>query len=298
MNRKNISVLSLFDGISVAQLAITQLGIPIENYFASEIDKNAIKVTQYHFPNTIQLGDVRDIDCDKLPPIDLVVFGSPCQDLSILRKDRKGIDGDKSRLFYEALRILDKVRPRIFIMENVNSMRANDRNIITNLLGVKPIKINSNLVSAQNRNRIYWTNIPGVKKPLDRKITLQSIIQNGFCDRRKSLAILTKNIPFTSKGLARYIKKSIGQVAFKDKDFANASKDEKLDIIEGMTDDQARKLFRVFSIEEQEKLQTLPFGYVGKVLKKTPSHHVIGNAFTNETIKHILSFANFNTNQI
>jgi len=294
MNIKNgINVLSLFDGISIAQLALTELNIPINNYFASEVDKNATKVTQYHFPGTIQIGDVRNVDGTTLPSIDLMIFGSPCQDLSSMRKDRKGLDGEKSGLLFEALRILKEVKPKYFILENVGSMSKHDKQTINDLLGVEGVHVNSNLVSSSNRHRIYWSNIE-FESPIDRKIILKNIIEDGYVDRRKANAVLTKNIPYTVNGLKRYLNKSIGQIVFIDKDFSNTAKGEKLEIIENMSNDEARKLFRLFTISELEQLQTLPNGYVGDILKKTPAHHAIGNSFTNEVIKHILSYADFN----
>jgi len=293
MNIKNgINVLSLFDGISVAQLALQQLNIPISTYHASEVDKNAIKLTQHHFPGTIQLGDVREVDGTTLPPIDLMIFGSPCQDLSSMRKDRKGLEGEKSGLLFEALRIMNEVKPKYFLLENVGSMSKYDKKIITNLLNIEGKHINSNLVSNCNRHRIYWSNIE-FEQPTDRKLILQSIIEDGFVDRKKGNAVLTKNIPYTVNGLKRYLTKSIGQVVFHTKDFAYASKDEKLDIIEGMTNTEVRKLFRPLNTVELSRLQTLPDNYLD-ILKKTPSHHCIGNSFTLEVIKHILSHANFN----
>ncbi|MDC3388580.1 DNA cytosine methyltransferase [Flavobacteriaceae bacterium] len=295
MNIKNeINVLSLFDGISVAQLALNELNIPIHNYFASEVDKNAIKVTQHHFPGTVQLGDVRQVDGTTLPPIDLLIFGSPCQDLSSMRKDRSGLAGEQSGLFFDALRILKEVNPKYFVMENVGSMSKFDCKVISDLLGVEPIKINSSLLGPALRNRYYWTNIKGIEVPIDAKNILKNHIESGYVDRRKANAVLTKNVPYTVKGLKRYLNKSIGQVVFLDKDFANTAKNVKLDIIENMTDDEARKLFRLSSITELERLQKLPDGYVGDILKKTPAHHAIGNSFTNEVIKHILSYADFN----
>jgi len=297
MNIKNeITVCSLFDGISISQLALKQLNIPVKTYYASEIDKNAIKVTQHHFPGTIQLGDVREVDGTTLPPIDLMTFGSPCTQFSTMnRHNRVGLEGNKSGLFFEALRILKEVKPKYFIMENVASMPKHDRKVISDLLGVEPIKINSNLISgAGNRSRLYWTNIPNIEPPKNHKVILQSIIEEGFVDCRIAKAVLTKNIPYTVNGLKRYLTRSIGQVVFNDKDFANTPKGEKLNIIENMTDSEARKLFRLFNINELEQLQTLPIGYVGDILKKTPAHHAIGNSFTNEVIKHILSYADFN----
>ncbi|MCG7500598.1 DNA cytosine methyltransferase [Tenacibaculum sp. Mcav3-52] len=296
MNTENgINVLSLFDGISVAQLALKQLNIPINNYYASEIDKNPIKVTQHHFPGTIQLGDVRSIDTSELLPIDLMVFGSPCQDLSSLRKNRSGLAGEKSSLFYEALRILQEVKPKYYLMENVGSMSKRDRKIISDLLGVEPIQINSSLVGPALRNRLYWTNIPNVSIPTDNKIILQKSVENGWVDKRKANAILTKNVPYTRNGLIRYLTRSIGQVVFLDKDFCYESKERKLELIEDMNDEEVKKLFRPFTISELENMQTLPYGYVSSILKPTPGRKSIGNSFTLDSVKHILSHADFNT---
>lgn len=296
MNRKKINVLSLFDGISVGQLVLKELNIPVNNYYASEICKNAMKVTQHHFPGTIQLGDVKLIDdevLESLEPIQLLIFGSPCQSLSIMNKNRKGLDSPDSGLFYEALRILQKVQPQFWIMENVFSMNKREKNIISKLLGVKPIAINSNLVGGANRSRLYWTNIPDVEVPTDREIILQSILEDGFVDRIKANAILTKNIPHTVNGLERYLTKSIGGIVFNHKEFAYLPKESKLDILMDHDNDSIKKMFRPFTTTELERLQTLPVGYVGDILKKTPSHHAIGNSFTNEVIKHIISYANF-----
>ncbi|WP_299123352.1 DNA cytosine methyltransferase [uncultured Tenacibaculum sp.] len=293
--KKGINVLSLFDGISVAQLALKQLNIPINNYYASEIDKNPIKVTQHHFPGTIQLGDVRNVDTSELPPIDLMVFGSPCQNLTVLNSNRRGLNSENSGLFYEALRILQEVKPKYFLMENVGSMSKQDRKIISELLGVEPIQINSSLVGPALRNRLYWTNISNITIPTDNKIILQKSIENGWMDKRKANAILTKNVPYTRNGLIRYLTRSIGQIVFLNKDFCYESKERKLELIEDMTDDEVKQLFRPFTTSELERMQTLPVGYVGEILKKTPSHHAIGNSFTLEVIKHILSHPDFNT---
>ena len=296
MNTENgINVLSLFDGISVAQLALKQLNIPINNYYASEIDSQAIKVTQHHFPGTIQLGDVRNVDTTELPPIDLMVFGSPCQNMTVLNSNRKGLNSENSGLFYEAYRILQEVKPKYFLMENVGSMSKQDRKIISDLLGVEPIQINSSLVGPALRNRLYWTNIPNITIPTDNKIILQKSVENGWVDKRKSNAILTKNVPYTRNGLIRYLTRSIGQVVFLDKDFCYESKERKLELIESMTDEEVKQLFRPFTVSELERMQTLPVDYVSEVLKKTPSHHAIGNSFTLEVIKHILSHTDFKT---
>lgn len=170
-----MNVLSLFDGISCARMA---LGNKIKNYYASEIDKNAIKVALKNFPSTKQLGDVKSIKEDTIKePIDLLIGGSPCTDLSIAKKGRKGLEGEHSKLFFEYIRVKNIVKPKWFILENVASMKSKDKDIITQHLGVEPIMIDASLVSAQSRKRLFWTNIPNVKEPEDRKIYLQSILQ-------------------------------------------------------------------------------------------------------------------------
>jgi len=141
-----MNVLSLFDGMSCGQIALHRAGIKVDNYYASEIKPHAIKVTQYNFPNTIQLGDVTKLDASKLPKIDLLIGGSPCQDLSAANKERLGLDGNKSSLFWEYARILQEVKPTYFLLENVE-MPVEDKIIINNTLGVQPTNINSNLVS-------------------------------------------------------------------------------------------------------------------------------------------------------
>jgi DNA (cytosine-5)-methyltransferase 3A len=168
-----MNVLSLFDGISCGQIALNKANIPYNNYFASEIDKNAIKVTQHHYPNTIQLGDVTKIEFIA-SKIDLLIGGSPCQSFSSAG-NRNGFDG-KSGLFWEYVRVLKEVNPTYFLLENV-VMKKEWKDIITNELGVEPIVINSSLVSAQNRKRLYWTNIEGIEQPENRKIYLKDILE-------------------------------------------------------------------------------------------------------------------------
>lgn len=287
---KAINVLSLFDGISVAQLALKELNIPVNRYYASEIDKKAIEVTNHYFPKTLQLGDITKLDITELARIDLVVCGSPCQDLSSLRKERKGLEGDKSSLFFHALRILEKVNPKYFLFENVGSMSKRDKSRFDELLGVRGISINSNLVSAQNRNRIYWTTIPNIKQPAQRDIVLQDILEDGFADREKANCVLTKGVPLTWQGVNRYLKKSLGAVIFNDQEFAGYTKKGKLFFLDNYSDSEVKQSMRLPTVTELERLQTLPDGYVGELLKKTPAHHAIGNSFTLEVIKHIFSF--------
>lgn len=167
-------VLSLFDGISCAYEALRRAGIEVKTYYASEIEKNAIKISQKNHPDIIQLGDVKSIT--GLPRVDLLIGGSPCQDLSIAKKNRKGLEGDRSGLFWEYARLKRELNPTYFILENVASMPKKDRDSITQELGVEPVLFNASLVSAQSRKRYFWTNIK-FDLPEDREILLKDILQ-------------------------------------------------------------------------------------------------------------------------
>lgn len=170
-------VLSLFDGISCARVALDKLGISNIDYYASEIENNAITVSQNNWPEIKHIGDVAKLKADDFKNIDLLIGGSPCQDLSIATANRQGLDGKRSGLFYEYVRLLNEIKPKYFILENVASMRDSDKQIITDIIGVEPIMINASLVSAQARKRYFWTNIPGVKLPADKGIVLADVLQ-------------------------------------------------------------------------------------------------------------------------
>ena len=177
-----MNVLSLFDGISCARVALDRAGIEVNCYLASEIDKNAIKVSEKNYPDIIRVGSVVDLSVEG--EIDLLIGGSPCQDLSIAKKDRKGLGGDRSGLFWEYVRIKNECKPQWFVLENVASMPKADRDIITKEMGVEPVMFNASLVSAQSRKRLFWTNIP-FDLPEDRGILLKDILQpDGEVDER------------------------------------------------------------------------------------------------------------------
>lgn len=169
-----MNVLSLFDGISCARVALDRAGIEVNAYMASEIDKNAIKVSEKNYPDIIRVGSVVRLEVEG--QVDLLIGGSPCQDLSIAKKDRKGLDGNRSGLFWEFVRIKKECNPQWFILENVASMPKADRDIITKEMGVEPVMFNASLVSAQCRKRLFWTNIP-FTLPEDRGILLKDILQ-------------------------------------------------------------------------------------------------------------------------
>ena len=173
-----MNVLSLFDGMSCGQIALDQLGIKVDNYFAAEIDKWAIQVTKKNYPNTIHLGDVTQIKGEDLPQIDLLMGGSPCQGFSFAGK-QLNFDDPRSALFFEFVRLLKETKPKYFLLENVR-MKQEYQDVISEHLGVKPIMINSSLVSAQNRVRLYWTNIPNITQPEDKGIVLKDILEDYY----------------------------------------------------------------------------------------------------------------------
>lgn len=291
-----MNVLSLFDGISVARLALKRAGINVTNYYASEVDNYAIKVAQLNFPDVVQLGDVANIKASDLEPIDLLIGGSPCQNLSSMGKG-KGLEGEKSKLFFEYLRLLKELKPRYFILENVASMNKNERQVITNLVGVEPIMINSSLVSAQCRKRLYWTNIPGISQPKNKGIKFQDVLNSGFTDREKSHALLCNQLPETEVGLRRYLYMSTGQLVFREKYFVELDKETKLDrfvnmqklkLIKGTDTEYKNGVFRKATVNESEALQTLPKNYTSGI-SKSQRYKCLGNSFTCDVIVHLLN---------
>lgn len=164
-----INVLSCFDGMSCGQIALNKLGIKINTYFASEINNDAMKITMKNFPNTIQLGDIKMVNKTLLETyvpnvtIDLMIGGRPCQGFSFAGK-RLNFEDPRSKLFFEFVYLLKEIKPKYFLLENVK-MKKEYQDIISSYLGVEPILINSSLVSVQNRERLYWTNIPNVSQP-------------------------------------------------------------------------------------------------------------------------------------
>lgn len=188
-------VLSLFDGISCAKVALLRAWIDVSLYCASELDKYAIYVSKNNFPENVQLGDVRNIEVNSYNQlnifgfytnIDLLIGWSPCQDLSIAKNNRKGLDWERSGLFWEYVRILRELKPKYWVLENVASMPQEARDTISKELWVEPILINAALVSAQNRKRLFWTNIAGITQPVDKGILLKDILEVDRCEKNKS----------------------------------------------------------------------------------------------------------------
>lgn len=209
-----MNILSLFDGISCGQVALERANIPIDVYYASEIDKYAIQITQKNYPNTIQIGDIAKIDFTQYAgKIDLLIGGSPCQGFSFAGK-QLNFDDPRSKLFFEYVRALKEVQPKYFLFENVK-MKKEYQDIISQYLGVQPVEINSALVSAQNRKRLYWTNIPFKAWPEDKGILLKDIVHEySKVDRDKALCLLAGyDSKFQPK---RYFEKHMHQALFEE----------------------------------------------------------------------------------
>lgn len=327
-----MKVLSLFDGISCAMVALERAGISVQDYYASEIDKYAIAISQKNYPDILHIGSVTDIKTDKFPynylvGVDLLIGGSPCQDLSIAKKNRKGLDGERSGLFWEYVRILREVKPKYFILENVASMPKEAKEIITKELGVEPIMINASLVSAQNRKRLFWTNIPNVTLPKDKGILLKDILESGV-DEKYYLKSETK-VKWIEKGLSKDGKAKsmtatmakgvgndgttlvyVGRVG--NKDWAknggelsrNAPQGDRIYDPQGKSATlsamgggrgaktglyKTGELVRKLTPIECERLQGLPDNYT-QGLSDSQRYKCLGNAFNVDVVAHILSF--------
>lgn len=260
------NVLSCFDGMSCGQIALNRAGIKYDNYFASEIDKYAIKVTQANYPNTIQLGDITKWQEWQLPKIDLIIGGSPCQGFSFAGKGLN-FDDPRSKLFFTFEDILKSLLPHYWLLENVKMLRKHEV-VITDRLKCNPVEINSSLVSAQNRRRLYWTNIGNhnevrdffgnlvsfIQQPEDKGLILQDILEDGFVDRDKAYSLLKSYTCGLS--VDRYKSKRIHQLV-RQKSYpidANYNKTSLTSL-----DRYARKSSRqVIFLEGEEKCHTPP----------------------------------------
>ena len=210
-----MNVLSLFDGMSCGQIALDQLDIKVDNYYAAEIDKWAMQVAKKNYPNMKHLGDVTELKGDDLPKIDLLIGGSPCQGFSFAGK-QLNFDDPRSALFFEFVRLLEETKPKYFLLENVR-MKQEYQDVISEHLGVKPIMINSALLSAQNRVRLYWTNIPNIEQPEDKGIVLKDILEDGvddsFAQHRvdKFESTMKENPKISKKGIKQLNSPSFSQ---------------------------------------------------------------------------------------
>jgi site-specific DNA-cytosine methylase len=282
--KEKINVLSLFDGMSCGQIALNKLGIKYENYFASEIDKFAIQVTQKNYPNTKQLGSVTELDGTKLPKIDLMYGGSPCQSFSNAGNG-KGFEG-KSGLFFEYVRILKEVNPTYFLLENVK-MKKEWQKIISKELGCEPILINSNLVSAQNRERLYWTNMPFITLS-DKNIFIEDILDESFDSKywlkERNTELLLKKVSINDAP----------NIACIDVYNKKVKLDRKCPTLTLPHHNSIRLLqngrVRKLTPNECEKLQNVPLNYTDCDLSDIHRYSMLGNGWTVDVIAHIFSF--------
>ena len=289
-SKKN--VISLFNGMNTGRQALENVGIKVDKYYSSEIKPYAIELTQHHFPDTIQVGDVTkwkewDIDWKS---IDLVLSGSPCQDLSAAGK-RAGINGKKSSLFFTFVDILNHIKelnPNVlFLQENVGSASKLDVGIMSRALGVYPVRINSKLVTAQLRDRYYWSNIitketmfdivTDIPQPKDKGIMFKDIITDGEVIRKKSTALLEGTISknFSKNPLdenwQKYLKKreNLGMLTLVyEKDYT-----------------------RIVNKIEMCRLQGFPDNYCD-ILTTKKAGSLLGDGWTLPVIEHIFSFIN------
>lgn len=323
-----LNVLSLFDGMSCGMVALERAGFKVQNYYASEVDSYAIKVSKKNYPNIIQIGDVRNVECKngelhtdngiyKIGHIDVLMGGSPCQNFSFAGRQRGASTKDKieihtldcylqlkqdgfefegqSYLFWEYMRLLKEVNPTYFLLENVK-MSKKWENVLNSAIGVNPINIDSALVSAQSRERLYWTNIPNVVQPKDRNISLKDILEKDIP--------LGMYYPKTSNEYTNYNKdkvdKSINKISpiqvGNSRQFGNAVRNTnkaytlRAANCNGILNEDY--LIRKFTPIECERLQTLPDNYTEGV-SKSQRYKMLGNGWTVDVIAHILSFMEF-----
>ena len=283
-----MNVLSLFDGISCGQIALNRANISYDKYFASEIDKNAIKVTQHHYPNTIQLGDVTKINAID-SNIDLLIGGSPCQSFSNAGRGL-GFDG-KSGLFWEYIRILNDVKPTYFLLENV-VMKKEWQDVISEVIGVQPIEINSKFFVPQNRPRLYWTNIKVENIPNSYNHCLNDILEEDvtyeYYLTEKQKSILNLHYKWSENEIIRH-------KAGKHQQDNIYRYDGLMACLSASHHGAARHLTKTYlpngkirrlTENEVEKLQSIPKDYT-KIVSSSKRYELLGNGWTVDVIAHI-----------
>jgi len=302
-----MNVLSLFDGMSCGQIALNRAGIKYEKYFASEIDKHAIFITQFNYPDTIQLGDVTRLKLKELPKIDLLIGGSPCQGFSFAGKlkgastsanieilaleqyedlvfDEFKFEG-QSYLFWEYVKILRYLKPKHFLLENT-LMLPKWKKIITEALGVEPIMLNSSSVSAQSRKRLYWTNLPYFEEPEDKGLLLKDVMEKDV----DSKYFITE----------RFKAKRPGTLAFKKAHSNIRTPEQKSKTLttggHGISNSGSTNILlpsgelRIPTPLEAERLQTVPDHYTSCLKLDSHRNHALGNGWTIDIIAHFFKY--------
>lgn len=287
-----MKVLSLFDGISCGMLALERAGIPVDRYTAFEIEPNAIKISKKNYPDILHCGDVTKADFSEHN--DLLIGGSPCQDLSNYKYDRgdvKGLEGSKSNLFYQYVRALYESKPKYFLLENVASMEQKWADVISSELGVQPIMINSALVCGAERKRLYWTNIPGVTQPEDKGIVLKDIVLPA--DEVPEKYWYTK-YDFTVHAGEPKVKATLHLNGHRNmKEVYNLNGKCNTLLCDGDGGNRQKKVYqngmcRKLMPVEYERLQTLPDGYT-EGIAESRRYSSIGNGWTVDVIAHIFT---------
>jgi len=309
-----MNVLSCFDGMSCGQIALNRAGIHYDNYFASEIDEYAMKVTQANYPKTIFVGDITKVVPEGLPKIDLLIGGSPCQGFSFAG-DQLAFDDPRSKLFFEFVRLKEQLRPKYFLLENVK-MKKEFEKVITKYMGVHPIEINSSLVSAQSRRRLYWTNIPGIQQPKDKGILLKDIVEDNTvywgCAQRgrynedgttsqnlelngtqksNSLTTVIKDSLILSDTAIEYmsrLKSGIPRWNYLPNKLEGKASCLTANMWKGVPYGVVKELCRRLTPVECERLQTVPDNYTNHV-SDTQRYKMLGNGWTVDVIVHILN---------
>ncbi|NCB42894.1 MAG: DNA (cytosine-5-)-methyltransferase [Clostridia bacterium] len=306
-----MNILSLFDGMSCGQIALRELGIKVDKYFASEIDKHAIAQTQLNFPETIQLGSVTEVKATDLPPIDMLIGGSPCQGFSFAGKQLNFSD-PRSVLFFEYVRILKEIKeinPNVlFLLENVRMKRQFEA-VISEQLGLQPVMINSALVSTQNRVRLYWTNIrtrkeglfselyTDIPQPKDKGLLLQDILEPNVPERyylSDKTPTLTANAweqnNLVVSGTFRTHKDDFGFREIKSGKAATIPARAREDG-SGQNVCKINHRIRRLTPIECSRLQTIPSWY-NWGCSETQIYKMLGNGWTVDVIKHIFKYIN------
>ena len=289
-----MNVLSLFDGMSCGQLALNRAGVKYDIYYSSEIDKHAIKVTQTNYPETIQLGSITELQTSLIPQIDLVIGGSPCQSFS-RSGDGSGFDG-KSGLFWEYIRVLNEIKPKYFLLENV-VMKKEWEKIITEAMGVEPIMIDSKFFSAQKRQRLYWTNIPFNKDIVDLNINILDILtpmgdEKILDDHPVVLDKCGEKFRIKNATKLGYLEATNGDCVNLEVPNSNTRRGR---VSNGKTNTLntacnygviVNGSMRELNITEYERLQTLPDDYT-KGCTINQRKNMIGNGWTVDVVSHI-----------
>lgn len=280
-----MNVLSLFDGMSCGQIALDKLGIKVDNYFASEIDKYSIQVTQKNYPYTKQIGSVVDVKGEDLPNIDLLFGGSPCQGFSFAGK-KLNFEDPRSKLFFEFVRLIKECEPKYFLLENVKMKKEHEK-VITEHLGVEPILINSSLLTAHNRPRLYWTNIPNVKQPKDLGITIKDIIDL----QKKNYEYIPEEKTINREYKKNYLQYDINGKGHGSQDQRAYYLDNKHGCLDTGASGKAKILeqdgrVRKVTRNEAERLQGVPDNYT-EIVSKAQALKMLGNGWTVDVIAHI-----------